>query len=452
MRLALAILLLGWSWVVTAAPVAVLDMNGPINPASADYLVRALDNARQREAALLVLRLDTPGGLDSTTREMVRAILASPVPVATYVAPAGARAASAGTYLLLASHIAAMAPATNLGAATPISLGPEPSQTPGQPPAQTPGGARNRDVDQAAQPSQEALRRKVVHDAAAYLRSLAQLRGRNAEWAEQAVVKGASLSASEALKQRVIDLVAADLPDLLRQANGRQVRVGAAGPRTLQLAGAEVFAIERNWQEQLLGTIANPNVALILVMLGLYGLLFEFYNPGLALPGVAGAICLLLGAYGLHVLPINYVGVLLILLGVAFMAAEAFVPAFGALGIGGVIAFVAGSLMLVDPDLAPGVAVAWQLVVPLAVVSATLLFTVGALALKSRRRRVVSGTTIMLGGPAEAVADFTGEGWVLTAGERWHAVCAEPVRRGEALRVVGIDGLTVTVEKLKGER
>lgn len=447
MRRLLAIWLLGWSWVVAAAPVALVDMSGPINPASAEYLARALGDARERGAALLVLRLDTPGGLDSTTREMVRAILASPVPVATYVAPSGARAASAGTYLLMASHLAAMAPATNLGAATPVSLGPEPGQVPGQ----KPGEAGRQEVDKAAQPSAEALRRKVVQDAAAYLRSLAQLRGRNVDWAEKAVVEGASLSAEEALKQRVIDLVATDLPDLLRQADGRPVRIGEAEEQALKVADGQVYGIERNWQERLLGTIADPNIALLLVMLGMYGLIFEFYNPGTALSGVAGAICLLLGAYGLHVLPVTYVGVLLIVLGIAFMVAEAFLPTFGALGIGGVIAFVAGSLMLVDPELAPGVTVAWQLVVPLAVVSAILLFTVGAMALKSRRRQVVSGTTIMVGGPVEAVDDFTGEGWVLTAGERWHAVCSEPVRRGEPLRVVAVDGLTVTVEKRKGE-
>lgn len=451
MRLLLAVWLLGWSWVAAAAPVALVDMSGPINPASAEYLARALDDARQRQAVLLVLRLDTPGGLDSTTREMVRAILASPVPVATYVAPGGARAASAGTYLLMASHLAAMAPATNLGAATPVSLTSEPGQPPGQVPGQKPGEAGRQEIDKAAQPSSEALRRKVVQDAAAYLRSLAQLRGRNVDWAEKAVLEGASLSAEEALKQHVIDLVAADLPDLLRQADGRPVRIGEAGEQALKVADGQVYAIERNWQERLLGTIADPNIALVLVMLGLYGLIFEFYNPGMALPGVAGAICLLLGAYGLHVLPTTAVGVLLIVLGVAFMIAEAFVPTFGALGIGGVIAFVAGSLMLVDPQLAPGVAVAWQWVVPLAVVSAVLLFTLGAMALKSRRRQVVSGAAIMVGGPAAAVDDFTGEGWVLTAGERWHAVCAEPVRRGEPLRVVAVDGLTVTVERVKGE-
>ncbi|MDD5248563.1 MAG: nodulation protein NfeD [Rhodocyclaceae bacterium] len=449
-RLALAVLL-GWALVAAAAPVAVVEMRGPISPASSEQLSRALDGAQAKGAVLLVLQLDTPGGLDTSMRDMIRAILASPVPVACYVAPSGARAASAGTYLMYASHIAAMAPGTNLGAATPVSIGlggaePEPA-SPRDKSAAKPSG---KGADNAPPSSAESLRAKVMQDSAAYLRSLAQMRGRNAAWAEQAVLRSVSLSADEALKLKVIDLVAVDIADLLHQADGRTVRT-AAGERRLALADAQVYVVERTWHNRLLGAVADPNVAVMLMMLGIYGLLFEFYNPGMALPGVAGAICLLLSAYGLHLLPVNYAGVLLMLVGVAFMVAEAFFPTFGALGVGGVVAFVAGALMLVDAQEAPGVAVSWQVVTPLGVFSALLLFGLGTMALRARRRPPVAGAEAMVGGVAEALEDFAGGGWVTTAGERWHGRCGVPLKRGEKLRIVRVDGLTLEVEPLKGD-
>jgi membrane-bound serine protease (ClpP class) len=394
-----------------------------------------------------VLRLDTPGGLDSAMREMIQGILASPVPVATFVAPSGARAASAGTYLLYASHVAAMAPGTNLGAATPVAIGI------GGGDAGKPGGAKPEDDKggKGRAPPGGAMEKKAVHDAAAYIRSLAQLRGRNAEWAERAVREAESLSADEALKLKVIDFIAADLPELLQKAEGRKVKL-AAGEATLALSAAAVVTVERNWKERLLAAIADPNIALILMMLGVYGLLFEFYTPGFGVAGIIGAICLLLALYALAMLPINATGALLVLLGIALMATEAFVPSFGAFGIGGIFAFVAGSLMLIDADV-PGLQVSLAFIVPLAAASALVLGGVGAFALRSRRRPVVAGVEAMAGGTAEALEDFAQEGWVLAFGERWHARSASPLKSGERARIVAVDGLTLVVEpEDKGER
>jgi len=441
--------------------VMVAELRGAVSPASAAYFLRALGEARQAQAALLVFRLDTPGGLDTSMREMIQAILASPVPVAMYVAPGGARAASAGTYLLYASHVAAMAPGTNLGAATPVQIGlgserskPAADDKPekdgkggkaGQGDAK--GGAGDKSESGSRGGLADPMSAKVMQDAAAYLRSLAQLRGRNAEWAEQAVRQAESLSAEEALQRQVVDVLAADLADLLRQSHGRQVKVGNEN-RQLALAGARTVDIGRNWQERLLARIADPNVALILMMLGIYGLLFEFYSPGMAAPGVIGGICLLLGLYGLALLPLNYTGVALLLLGLALMVAEAFLPSFGIVGIGGVVAFVAGALMLVDADV-PGLTVSWALVLPLAMVSALVLAGIGAFALRARTRPLRAGREAMIGSTAVAIDTFAGnppEGWVRACGEQWRARSATPLAPGSRARIVKVDGLTLLVE------
>lgn len=411
-----------------ARTVMVAEIDGAVSPATSGYFLRALNEARQSQAELLVLKLNTPGGLDSSMREMIQGILASPVPVATWVAPSGARAASAGTYLIYASHIAAMAPGTNLGAATPVAIG-----IGGQPPdekAPAPGGG--------------AMEKKVMQDAAAYLRSLAQMRGRNAEWADKAVREAASLSAEDALKLKVVDFVAADIPDLLRQANGRSVAL-AQGVHRLELDGSTVAVVEHNWKERLLTAIADPNIALILMMLGIYGLLFEFYTPGFGVAGVIGIISLLLALYALAMLPINAVGALLLIAGIAMMAAEAFFPSFGVLGIGGVTAFVVGALMLVDADV-PGLEVSLAFVLPLAIGSALALAGIGTFALRAWRRPVVSGAEAMVGGTAVALEDFEREGWVLASGERWQARSATPMKRGMHARIGAVDGLVLVVQ------
>ena len=409
-----------------AKPVWLLSIEGAISPASADFFVRTLQRAEAEGVELLVLQLDTPGGLDASMRQMVKAILASEVPVATYVAPAGARAASAGTYLAYASHIAAMAPATNLGASTPVSVSPM-------------GGAPGAE---GYGPS--AMEKKVINDAVAYLQGLAELRGRNAEWAEETVREGASLSAREALELGVIDLVAEEIETLLAALHGREVTLDGAH-RTLQLDDYQLTRIEPGWRYELLNLITDPNVAYILLMIGLYGLILEFYNPGVGIAGVVGVICLLLAAFALHLLPINYAGLALILVGVGLMVAEALSPSFGVLGVGGVAAFVTGSVLLLDSDL-PGYQISLPLIAAFAVSSAAIfIFVVGA-ALNARRHRVVTGLEALIGAPAEALEDFDGEGRVLAQGEHWHAVADRPIQRGQPLRITALDGLTVHVE------
>jgi membrane-bound serine protease (ClpP class) len=433
----------GWAQVPAAlgSQVPVVEIQGAIGPASAAYFQRALDRARSEGAPLLVLRMDTPGGLDTAMREMIRGLLASPVPVAAFVAPSGARAASAGTYLMYASHVAAMAPGTNLGAATPVAIGI--GGSPGAPPGGSP--AEDKPEGESKEPkSGSAMEAKAKQDAAAYLRSLAQLRGRNVDWAEAAVMRSESLSAEEALHNGVIDLIAADVPDLLRKLDGRKVKVGES-EQTLNLAGAAPVAIERNWKETLLAVISDPNVALILMMLGVYGLLFEFYSPGMGVPGVVGGICLLLALYSLALLPINFVGVALVLLGIGLMVAEAFMPSFGVLGIGGVVAFVAGALMLVDADV-PGLQVSLSFVIPLAVASALVVAGIGAFALRARKRRPVAGMEGMIGGRAEALEDFEREGTVRAFGEIWRARTSAPLARGQKARVRAVDGLVLVLD------
>lgn len=442
------LLLVAFLMLSPAAPagtVMVADLQGAISPASADYFLRSLAAAERAGAALLVVRLDTPGGLDTAMRRMIQGILGARVPVAVYVAPSGARAASAGTYILYASHVAAMAPGTNLGAATPvpIGIGGEPPEKPGAGKEGDKGRA-GKDADKDRQTSSSTMESKAIQDASAYLRSLAQLRGRNAGWAEKAVRQAESLSANEARDLKVIDLVAADLPDLLKLIDGRPVKVGNDVVR-LAVADARTVTIEPNWKERVLSVVADPNIALLLMMAGIYGLIFEFLSPGMVAPGVIGGISLLLGLYGLALLPVNFAGAALLLLGIALMVAEAFMPSFGILGIGGVASFVAGAFMLIDADV-PGLTVSWALVGPLAIVSALVLAGIGAYALRSQRRPVVSGAEAMVGSRVEALEDIREEGWVQLGGERWRARTAKPLPRGGRGRVVAVEGLTLMIE------
>ena len=425
---------------LSAAEVHLVELNGAIGPASADFVIRALDDAAEVDAELVVIRINTPGGLDASMRDIISQILSSAVPVATWVAPNGARAASAGTYILYASHFAAMAPATNVGSSTPVNLG---GGGPLPIPATPDDGSEESGAEQA--PTGDAMERKVLNDAVAYIRGLAELRGRNQEWAAQTVIEAANLTASEALAQNVVDIIAADIDDLLTQLNGRSTDIN--GQRvTLDLSAAEVVLVEPDWRSEFLALITDPNIAYILLMIGFYGLIMEFYNPGFGLPGITGVICLLLAAYALQMLPINYVGLALIIVGIGLMIVEAMSPSFGVFGLGGVVAFILGSVILMDTEL-EAFRISLAIIGAFAVASLGVFLMAIGMLVRARHQKVVSGTESMIGATAVALESFHGPGHVRAFSENWKAESEQDIEAGSEVEITGIDGLVLKVKK-----
>ena len=433
--------------------VVVLELRGALGVATADYIISGIEHAEATGAELVIIDMDTPGGLMAPMRDIIQAILNSSVPVATYVSPEGARADSAGTYILLASHIAAMAPTTHLGAATPVSLTGD-SVTPEEDTEdaedateseETTDDEEQPDSDQKADPQPgTSMERKVLNDAIAYIRGLAERHGRNADWAEDAVRDAATLTAKEALEQNVIEFIADDHAELLEMIDGHEVMIDGETV-ALETSSVVIETHEANWRIKILSAIASPEIVLLLGMIGLYGLMYEGWNPGAIIPGVVGVICLLLAAYGLQVLPVNYAGLALIIVGLALMTAEAFAPSFGALGLGGIAAFVFGAIMMFDSDI-PGFGISLTFVITIAILAALLVIWMVSFILKLRRRGAVSGSDSIIGGVGTAMSDFSGEGKIWLEGESWAARSQTPVTKDQEVVVKKMIGLTLEIE------
>lgn len=462
LKLLIITALFSFAWPASSAPESkpngikqakLLVLDGSVNPGTAHYLVSNIQSAPEQGYDLIIIQMNTPGGLDLAMRDIIRAILLSEIPVATYVYPPGSRAASAGTYILYASHISSMAPATNLGAATPVSIGgmPNPSS-----PDKKEKEASNKDSDaegdrgenkESPQASnQNAMHKKIINDAEAYLRSLATYHGRNIDWVKNAVREGESLTSKEALEIGVIDLIAHNPQQLLSQSDQRQVRL-PSGQQALDTQGMTITTVEPSWKMQLLSIISDPNIAYILLLFGIYGLIFEGYNPGTFVPGVIGAICLLLAFYALQILPVNYVAASLLVLGIALLVVEAFAPSFGILGVGGIVAFLFGSFLLFnEPE--TGIAVAIPILIAVTIVSVVLLSFVLSLAIRAKQQPVVSGREELLQEIGIVREDFSGEGWIHICGETWKAHSDQPLKAGQQVTVIAVNDLDLNVVPL----
>jgi membrane-bound serine protease (ClpP class) len=401
-----------------APQVSLVTVNGPVNPVTADYLRRNLKEAASRGDRLLLIEMDTPGGLDSSMRDIVKDIFASPVPVAVFVAPSGARAASAGAVIALAADICAMAPGTNIGAAHPVSIGEKPDKV---------------------------MEAKLLNDAEAYLEGIARKRGRNVDTAKKMVRESISIPAEKALAENVIDLIASDRRDLINRLDGRRL-LRDGKETTLNLKGAAIVPREMGTRERILDVIGNPNVAYLLMMIGMMGLFFELSNPGVILPGVIGGISLILALFAFQTLPVNYAGMLLILLAMVLFIAEIKIISHGMLTVGGVIAMVFGSLMLFDsPE--PYMRLSWSVILPTVLLTALFFVFAVAKVMKAHQQRPTTGGEGLVGEEGSADSDIMPEGKVFVRGEYWDAESSERIMKGEKVVVVAMEGLRVRVRK-----
>jgi membrane-bound serine protease (ClpP class) len=398
--------------------VDVITVDAPITPTVSEFIISSIDRATRSGAEALVIQLNTPGGLVDSMNEIVIKMMASQVPTVVYVSPSGGRAASAGVFITLAANIAAMAPTTHIGAASPVQMEGKMEKT---------------------------MERKVMNDLAALARSICEKRGRNAQWAEDAVRKAVSITDTEALRLKVIDLIAPDLPSLLSQIDGKTVDL-PIGKKTLHTAHAAVHEIELGLRQKILGIISNPNVAYILMILGFYGLYFELANPGSVFPGVAGAICLILSFYALHTLPINYAGLLLIVLALVLFVMEAFITSHGVLGVGGAVSMLLGSMMLIDSPI-PALRISWIVIIPVVAASALLFIFTVTIAIRAHRSRVDTGREGLIGIAGTARTDIHDDGQVYLRGEIWNARSEEPIAKGTEIVVLAVEGLRLTVKK-----
>jgi len=401
-----------------AKKVYLIKIDAPITPVVAEYIIKSIDKASDRKAEALIIQLNTPGGLLESTTDIVMRMIASEVPIVVYVAPSGGRAASAGVFITMAANLAVMAPTTHIGAASPIQL--------------------EGKMD-------ETMQRKAMNDTAAWARGIAEKRGRNAGWAEDAVRKAVSATETEALKLKVIDFIAPDVKALVREIDGRTVDV-VMGKKTIHTADAVVEELPMGFRYKLLGIISNPNIAYILMILGFYGLYFELSNPGAIFPGVAGAICLILAFYALQTLPINYAGLMLIILGIALFIAEAFITSHGVLGIGGTIAMLLGSVMLIDSS-SPALQISWAVIIPAVALSALLFIITVSVAVKVYREKADTGKEGLIGMQALAKTDILADGQVFMRGEYWSAWSDEPISKGDKVTIISVEGLKLKVKK-----